>query len=221
MAKKAKASVSAPVDRKPQIRLALQIAGVAAFVTLLVYGVRFARSYADAHGSTPPTPPKVVFVDTPAWMNDQLRERLEKVATPVVARSSLDGSLVQDVAATLSAEPWVKKVRQVRRQFGESAGDTLVVDCEFRAPVALVQDDAWFWMVDGDGVKLPERFMKNELAKVANGQGLMGMTLRVITGVHEPAPQAGEHWKGNDLAAGIELAKLFHDKNYQIGRAHV
>ena len=214
MAKKAKASGSTKVDRKPQIKLALHAAGVVAFATLLFYGFSYARKYADAHGTTPATPPKVVFVDPPAWMNAQLRERLEKVATPAVARSSLDGSLVQEVAATLSAEPWVKKVKQVRLEYGESAGDTLRVECDFRAPIALVQDDAWFWMVDADGVKLPERFMKGELAKVANGEGLLGMTLRVITGVHEPAPQAGEHWKGDDLAAGLELAKLFHDKTY-------
>lgn len=214
MAKKAKASPGSKVDRKPQIKVALHVAGVAAFATLLVYGFSYSRRYADAHGTTPATPPKVVFVDPPKWMNAQLRERLERSATPLFSRSSLDGSVVQETAAILAAEPWVKQVRQVRREFGKSAGDTLRVDCEFRAPVALVQDDAWFWMVDADGIKLPERFMKGELAKVANGQGLLGMTLRVITGVDQPAPQAGQHWKGNDLAAGLELAKLFHDKSY-------
>ena len=214
MAKKAKASVKPEVDRKARLKLALNVAGVAAFATLLAYGFQFSRRYADTHGATPAAPPKVVFVAPPKWMNDQLRQRLEKAATPVVNRSSLDGSLVKDTAAILAAEPWVKEVRQVRREYGQSAGDTLVIDCDFRAPVALVQDDAWFWMVDADGVKLPERFMRGELAKVAAGQGLLGMTLRVITGVHQPAPQAGEHWKGADLAAGLELAKLFHGKTY-------
>lgn len=214
MAKKVKATEISKARRGRRIRLGLQVAGAAAFVGLLVYGISFSRRYADSHGLTPTTPPKVVFTDPPSWMNDQLRTRLETVATPVVSRSSLDGSVVKDVATVLAAEPWVKTVKQVRRVYGEQAGDTLQIDCEFRAPVALVQDDAWFWMVDAEGVKLPERFMKGELAKVANGQGLLGMQLRVITGVHQSAPQAGEHWIGEDLAAGLELAKLFHDKPY-------
>ena len=214
MAKKVKATEVSKRDRRRQIRVGLQTAGVAAFVTLLVYGVGYSRRYADAHGLTPTAPPKVVFVNPPHWMNAQLRERLERVATPATSRSSLDASVVQDVASVLSAEPWVKQVKQVRRLYGESAGDTLQIECEFRAPVALVQDEGWFWMVDADGVKLPERFLKGELGKVANGQGLLGMQLRVITGVHYPAPQAGEKWKGEDLAAALELAKVFHDKPY-------
>lgn len=217
MAKKARASEVHKGRRLPikvNYRVAAQVAGVAAFATLLVYGLAYSRQYADKNGLTPATPPKVVFTNPPAWMNEQLRQRLETVATPIVARSALDGSIVQDVANVLSTEPWVKKVKQVRRVYGQSAGDTLQIDCEFRAPVALVQDDAWFWMVDAEGVKLPERFMKNELGKVANGQGLHGLQLRVITGVHHSAPQAGEHWKGEDLAAGLELAKLFHDKPF-------
>jgi hypothetical protein len=214
MAKKVKATEVSKRISRPQLRVALQTAGVASFIAILAYGVASSRRYADANGLTPPVPLKVVFVDPPKWMNEQLRERLERVATPVTSRSSLDGSVVQDVASVLSAEPWVKNVRQVRRVYGQSAGDTLQIECEFRAPVALVQDDAWFWMVDAEGIKLPERFMKNELAKVANGHGLLGMQLRVITGVHERAPQAGEKWQGEDLAGALELAKLFHDKPY-------
>ena len=163
---------------------------------------------------TSTVPPSVVILNPPAWMNDQLRARIEQVATPVTPRSSLNGAEVKEVADSLAADAWVKKVRQVRRVYGNGPGDTLEVDCEFRAPVALVQDDSWFWMVDADGVKLPERFMKDELAKVALGTGLQGIQLRIIVGERAHAPQAGEKWQGDDLKAGLELAKLFHGKTY-------
>jgi hypothetical protein len=185
-----------------------------AFVGLCGAGTYVARSYVERGVVTPPTPPKVVLVDAPAWMNDELRDRLAQQATPVTARSSLDASQVRDVAAILAADAWVKNVRQVRRVYGDKPGDTIEVEADYRAPVALVQDEGWFWMVDAEGIKLPERFAKHELSRVAVGRGLEKVQLRIITGVHQAAPQAGEVWQGKDLVAGLELARLFHDKPY-------
>ena len=214
MAKKVKSvEVSKRKGRERVRRLANGIFAVA-FVALCGGGVYAARVYAERGVLTPAAPATVVLVDPPAWMNDELRARIVQVATPVAPRSSLDGAEPRDVAEILAGEPWVRRVRQVRRVYGRSAGDTLEVACEYRAPVALVQDEGWFWMVDAEGVKLPERFAKGELSRVAVCRGLERMQLRVIVGVHATSPQAGEVWPGKDLQAGLELARLFHDKPY-------
>lgn len=185
-----------------------------AFAGACAAGTYVARAYAAKSVLMPAKPATIVLVDAPAWMNDELRERLAQQATPTVMRSSLDPQEVRDVAQILEAEPWVKKLHRVRRVYGSGPGDTIEVSADYRAPVALVQDESWFWMVDADGVKLPERFAKHELSKVAVGRGLEKVQLRIITGVHAPAPQAGDVWPGKDLAAGLELARLFHDKPY-------
>lgn len=185
-----------------------------AFIGVCAAGTHVARVYAERGVLTPKAPARVVLVDAPAWMNDDLRDRLAQQATPVAIRSSLDAAEVRDIAQILAAEPWVKKVKQVRRIYGQQPGDTIEVSADYRAPVALVQDQGWFWMVDAEGVKLPERFQKHELARVAVGRGMDKTQMRIITGAHAPAPQAGEPWPGQDLAAGLELARLFHDKPY-------
>ncbi len=214
MAKKVKSvEITKPTGR-PRWKYFLHAAATVLFLTALALGVRMSRDFADRTVLRPATPANITLVNPPAWMNDELRQRIIQIATPVTAKSSLDHDQVKEIAEILAAEPWVKKVNRVRRTFGKAPGDTLEVDCDFRAPVALVQDDGWFWMVDAEGVKLPERFAKEELSKVAIGRGLEKIQLRVVTGVHSAAPQAGEKWTGRDLEAGIELAKLFFDKPY-------
>jgi hypothetical protein len=213
MAKKVKSVEVVKGGARPRLRHALHGLATLAFLFCLGYGISFSRNYADRTVATP-TAIRVKIIDPPAWMNASLIERIEQIATPIEQRSSLDGAQVKEVAEILASEPWVKEVKQVRRVWGNRAGDTLEVHCTFRAPVALVQDGGLFWMVDAEGVKLPDRYQKSELAKVAMGQGLKGIQLRVITGVHQPAPQAGEKWQGQDLADGLELAKLFHGKPY-------
>lgn len=214
MAKKVK---SVEITKKPATRrwkLFLHAAAAVSFITLISLGVSKSRQFAEATVLKPKSTAKVVLIDPPAWMNEELRSRIMQIATPVSAKSSLEHDEVKEIAQILAAEPWVKQVKQVRRVYGEKPGDTLEVNCEFRAPVALVQDGGWFWMVDGDGVKLPERFTKEELSRVAVGRGLEKIQLRVVTGLHSPAPQAGEKWVGRDLEAGIALSKLFFDKPF-------
>lgn len=214
MAKKVK-SVEISTKKSPRRwKVLLHGAAFVAFATLVGMGISKSRDFAEATALKPTAPTKVVLVDPPAWMNDDLRARIVQIATPVTPRTSIDPKEVREIADILAAEPWVKKVHQVRRIYGEKPGDTLEIRCDFRAPVALVQDGGWFWMVDAEGVKLPERFVKDELSRVAVGKGLEKMQLRVVTGVHNPAPQAGEKWVGRDLEAGLELSRLFFDKPF-------
>ena len=213
-AKKVKSVEVAKRIRMDRVRRLVRLGFAALFVGGVAGVLLGARVYAERTVLTPANPPHVEIVNAPAWMNPQLRSRIEQVATPPEPRSSLDGQTMQNVAASLAAEPWVKKVNQVRREYRDAPGDTLAIDCEFRAPVALVQDGNWFWMVDADGVKLPERFAKSELSQVALGQGLQGIQLRIVIGVRANAPEAGEGWKGDDLKAALDLARLFHGKPY-------
>ncbi len=214
MAKKVKSVEISKTSRSPRWKYALHGLAAISFATIVGMGINYSRDYADRSVLTPTSAIAVQLVNPPTWMNEELRQRIVQIATPVTAKSSLDHDQVKEIAQILSAEPWVKKVNQIRRVYGKQPGDTLEVDCDFRAPVALVQDQGWFWMVDADGVKLPERFTKEELSKVAIGRGLEKIQLRVVTGVHDAAPQAGEKWNGRDLEAGIELARLFFNKPY-------
>jgi hypothetical protein len=182
-------------------------------LALVMVGVWKAKQFADESLARPAAPAKIVFLNKPAWMNDALVARITESVSPVSVSSSLDHKVLVDTTSMLRACAWVKNVNQVRRVYGGAPGDTIEVDCEFRTPVALVMDERLYWMVDGDGVKLPEKFTADELGKL--GLGLEPKRqLRRIVGVDVRAPQAGEVWKGDDIKAGLDLVKLMHDKPF-------
>ncbi|QOV89005.1 cell division protein FtsQ/DivIB [Humisphaera borealis] len=165
------------------------------------------QTIADRSVATLPT---IAFVSRPAWMTDLVAHNLCESFRPGKASSVFDRNALVDVNARLKANPWVSKVRSVRRTFRESAGDTIEVDCDFRTPVALVYDnDSRYWFVDEKGIKLPEWFDADQLGQLlfANGR----VNLRIIEGIRNPAPVvAGKQWAGDDLQAGIDLARLLH-----------
>ena len=78
--------------------------------------------------------------------------------------------LLVAAAGKLQANPWVRDVHFVRRVFGERPGDTLEIDCEFRAPIALVQWGDYYWLVDGDGMTLYTFDNDSKAKSNCNGQ---------------------------------------------------
>jgi hypothetical protein len=186
----------------------------------LAYGVWYAASaskqYVEAqYAAVPPGPLTVELVDRPAWMSDYLARQIAGTV-PRRAASPFDHDLLVDAVAKLKANPWVRQVRQVRRAYGEGPGDTLVVDCEYRAPIALVKWGEYYWLVDNDGYKLPDQFTEADLPQVTGGRE--GHTeIRVVTGVRKPPPEDGHPWPGGDLSAGLDMAKLLHGKGFLDG----
>ena len=78
-------------------------------------------------------------------------------------------------------------------------------------PVVLVKWGQDYWLVDNDGYLLPEQYTANQLDKITVGRD--GRTsLRIIEGVRQPPPESGRKWVGGDLAAGLDLVKLFYGK---------
>jgi len=158
-------------------------------------------------------PPQVILKDRPVWMSDFLCEQLLATVRPMGAHSAFDRDLLIDVAASLRSNPWVKSVRQVRRAYARRPGDTIEIDCDFRAPVAMVHWKDYFWLVDGDGIKLPEQFTAQQVPHILKGRDGM-MNIRIIEGVRQPPVESGHKWPGDDLLAGLDLVKLLYGKPF-------
>jgi hypothetical protein len=174
----------------------------------------FARDYVVRKVAFPSDPPRVVLVNRPTWMSDLLAEEIVRAAKPNGAHSAFDHQLLVDINRILVASPWIREVRQIRRVYRDRPGDTIEIDCDYRAPVALVQynRDA-FWLVDGEGVKLPASFNLSQLNRVVRGADGK-MNIRIITGVqHKPVP-VGTKWPGEDLAAGLDMVRLLYGLPY-------
>lgn len=175
-------------------------------------GIHSLRQWIEKRNDFPTEPPLVVLKDPPAWMSLSVADAIAKSARPHSA-SVFDHRLLEEAVAHLKYNPWVRQVRQVRRAFGNRPGDTLEIDCEYRAPVALVHWQDYYWLVDGEGVKLPEQYTAAEVPKIVYGQNRQ-TNLRIIEGVKREPPESGRKWIGDDLVAGLDLLKLLYGRNY-------
>lgn len=172
----------------------------------LAAGVFLLKRYVEREVAFPKKPPAVVLRQRPVWMSDFLAGSIAESVRPAGAHSSFDHQMLVDRVAMLKANPWIRNVRQVRRAYAQRPGDSLEIDCDYRAPIALVHWGKDFWLVDGEGVKLPEKFEAADVPKIVIGRD--GRTnIRVIDGVQRPPPLAGRTWGGEDLVAGLDMVK--------------
>lgn len=127
--------------------------------------------------------------------------------------SSFDRQLLIETKKRLDADPWVLHVRQVRRAFSYSPGDTIEIDCDYRVPGALVKWGGYYWLVDRDGYKLPEQYTPRDVPKVVMSED-QRINIRIIEGVRRPPPEVGLKWPGEDLAAGLDMAAALAYRPY-------
>src|SRR4051794_2345182 len=212
---KSKDGAAAETDAHP-VRAFLKAVCTLAFVGLCVFAYLRTRDHVVRDLTFARNPPRVVLHERPSWMSDALMNKIMHVAAPDVAHSAFDHQLLVNTASLLQnhpdTAPWVKTVRSVRRIYDNAPGDTIEIDCDFRSPVALVKWEMYYWLVDGDGILLPEQYTTNDLRKVMyDGDHL---SLRIIEGVATSPPESGQKWQGADLAAGIDMIKLLYGKPY-------
>src|SRR5687768_16772682 len=142
------------------------VAPCALVMASCVFGM---KRYVEREVAFPKAPPAVSLKNRPAWMTDFLAAQIAASVRPAGLHSTFDHQMLVDRVAMLKANPWIRNVRQVRRVYGKRPGDTLEIDCDYRAPIALVRWQKDYWLVDVDGVKLPERFAAADVPKIVIG----------------------------------------------------
>jgi hypothetical protein len=146
-------------------------------------------------------------------MSEDTVAELLRSLRPATASSAFDQDLLRSRAEILAANPWVKKVNAVRRVYGQSAADTIEIDCDFRAPLALVRWEDYYWLVDAEGYKLPEQYTAEQAPEMLLDPQRRTQ-MRIVEGVSRPPVESGKKWPGDDLAAALELARLLHGRRY-------
>ncbi|HEY8666857.1 MAG TPA: hypothetical protein VIL86_09340 [Tepidisphaeraceae bacterium] len=209
-----------PQDVRQFWRGTAQLIGAILFVGVCALGFRTMKHWVEHRLAFPAAPPKVVLLNRPVWMSDTLAERIAAAARPAVPHSALDHQLLVNSVEMLRTNPWIAKVNEVRRVYGQAPGDTIEIDCDYRAPIALVR---WvdaktkheaYWFVDAQGVKLPEEFAAADLPRLIFGQNGR-VNLRIVEGVQCPPPvHPGQRWTGDDLYAGLELVRALYGLPY-------
>ena len=199
-----------PEARRRVRNVILNALGTIAFATIVGVGFIKSRQYV-AQIEAPTAPPAVELVGRPSWMSDGLAAELTAMATPKSPSAVTDRTTLVDRALALKANPWIKQVNSVRRAYHEGPGDVIEVDCDYRAPVALVHWNDGYVYVDADGVRLPETLSPAQARAIVSTDKPM---FRVIDGVGLPPLAAGKPWPGADVKAGIELVALLAGKPF-------
>jgi len=144
----------------------------------------------------------VSLYSTPDWMSQGLAEEiLHNAAEPIheglvnAHRNGEDQRLPELFAKQLARSGWVNKVLWVRR----CSGNQLVVNCEFRRPIALAAVGRWRYLVDANGHLLPGKYLAADLAQ----SGLIE-----IRGCSGAPPTPGKQWVNPDFQNALKIIKL-------------
>jgi hypothetical protein len=188
--------------------------GIAAGLVLTGYATHRLYGYVDRTVALVPDSPKVVLANRPVWMGDFLADQLCGLARPPGGYSALNSQVLKTVKARLEgnvrANAYIKQIRELKLVYGNRPGDTLILDCEFRAPVALLHYQDRYYMVDGDGFYLPENYSADQVSKVVFGtDGRLNM--RIVEGIKSGPPMPGAKWDGEDVVAAIDMVKVLGD----------
>jgi hypothetical protein len=210
---------SAPAPRRKSSssfewwRLALHLLIGVIFISAAASLFRISQIYVDRRLAFPTRPPKIVLKDRPVWMSDFLADQIIQAAAPIGLHSAFDRQLLEDTAMALQSNPWVRHVNMVRRIYDQGPGDEIEIDCDYRAPIALVKWGEYYWLVDGESIKLPEQYTEDELPKIMIGMDGK-INVRIILGVEHAPPESGEKWVGEDLSGGLDLARLLAGRDF-------
>lgn len=199
---------------RPMLVRALRHAAIGlALLGVLSAAFWFARKDVALRLAFPHDAPDVVLLNRPPWMSDDTAAELLRSLRPAGPSSAFDARVLRERVAILEASPWVRKVNAVRRVYGRGPGDTIEVDCEFRAPLALVRWQDYYWLVDADGYKLPEQYTAEQAPEMLL-DGQRRTQMRIVEGVRQAPVESGQKWPGDDLAAALELARLLHGHRF-------
>lgn len=206
-----------PERRQKIRRVVLQSLAAILFIGGCGVGFYYMRRHVEQRVIFPSEPPRVVLLNRPAWMSDFLAEQIAGALRPAGTHSVLDHQMLVDRVEMLKnnprISPWILELRQVRRVYGEKPGDTLEIDCDYRAPIALVEWQNTFRLVDGQGVLLPNTYTAQQVPRIVVGSNRK-MNIRIVEGVQCPPPKPGRQWIGDDLLAGLDLVKLLYGQPY-------
>lgn len=197
------ASVWTRQSTKQGLQVLAAMVGVVAIVYVWQSGEGFLRGYVSGKhvGQMPFLPQEVVLADAPYWLSNAL-EPLRQIVAKQIETDPMDPTCLHRVVRNLQDNPWVNQVNRVQRK----AIGQVWVYANYREPVAVVEDDDGYHLVDDSGVLLPLSYKESELAYLG---------LPMLTGISMPRPKkVGNLWAGNDLQAALALVRYLHDEPY-------
>jgi len=147
------------------------------------------------------SPATLSFTTTPSWVTPEIEQQLSHIPGLPERFSILEPGLAKRVAQSYQRNAWVAEVTLVERRFPNRLKVALVL----RRPVAAVRYRGEYYLVDGQGVRLPMPFRSCPQPD---------FKLRIVTGARNQPPKSGAAWEDEAVQAGCAVAKLLQDYGF-------
>ncbi len=131
----------------------------------------------------------------PSWVKGVVETQIKTVPEGAGSVSLLDSSATTKIASTLAANPWVKEVKSVVRQFP----NRVRAEVALRDPAAFVLRSGKFYVIASDGTRLP-----GEYSSITEP----GLDLPMIVYVRSMPPAAGKIWDDPAVTEGAKVAAV-------------
>lgn len=169
-------------------------------VAALLVGFDWLRGYVESHPAQAAI--RTEWMNLPDWLlredTQWIRAEIEAAIAGVAQQSIFDGTLTATLGEHLARSPWIAGVERITKQ-----GDgTVRIWASFREPFAFVDVKGRAYAVDAAGVRLPLEYDVDFVE--ASGHS-------IVTGVAQPIPDIGRPWEGDDLKAGLALARFLRE----------
>ena len=139
-------------------------------------------------------PQQIEITQPPPWIaHTDIRAEIFNDLNRQGTLSIMDDDLTERVATALLRQPWVAKVRQVKKQFPAK----VKADVTYRQPVCMIEIPGGLMPVDVEGTLLPrDDFSPVEAARYPK---LVGVD-------RSPMGNVGSRWGDSRVAGGAEIA---------------
>ena len=154
------------------------------------------------------SPASLEFISKPDWVTGPIERQLKNFGWAGEKISLLDTDAAKMVAAALLANPMVRKVTSVKREFP----DRVRAKVELREPVALVLRGNRYYMVDAEGTRLPGEF---------RSRSAVDLDLMLVAYVRSTPPPAGKIWDDPAVVEASRLAGFLKDHGDLVKKARI
>lgn len=208
-------------DRLAAWKVAILAVVITACVCAAFYGLHSYRQTLVSEAGFCIRSGSLHLVQAGSWMTPEIVAEVRTSLDTLPERLSvMDSGAAEQVARSLAANPWIRKVEYVRLdrpRGGQSNG--LEVSMLFRRPVAFVQvgqgTATRYYMVDREGVRLGNRGYEDPQ--------LGDRVLLVVTGVTSEPSTPGQPWGDPSVTAAADLADMLRNDvlRYNLARLQV
>lgn len=170
-----------------------------AVISGAVVGLRYLDRYAKEVTGQREVQWEVMLAEPqPQWASDELKDAICLSSGLTSDDFLLDEGLVDKWAGNLARNPWVKSLNQVRKRYD----GRVVIDCQLREPIGLVEQAGQVYYIDNEGVILPEMPIYGHLVRLEGFSGEL--------------PEPGKCIKSKSLIAGVQVLAMIREVDAKV-----